>query len=305
MARTDAEMTLPDGRKLCWAEYGDPDGLPVFYFHGCPSSRLEPEMFGAELSSAHLRIIAPDRPGIGLSDWQASRTFKDWTKDILQLADHLGWSHFSLLGNSGGGPYVIACAALISERVIAAVVVSGAWRMDALEVKANLRFMNRIFWAVARYFPPALRLMLMAMGKSDSSAKSNSTTTADVPSEGELKGLSAMYPPPDVAALAAPGRLKALSRALTEALRPGTKGAAWDARMYVHRFDFDHTGIRVPVRAYHGGLDRNVPLALVKKYLAEIPGATLTIWPEDGHLSAPCNHVGMIVEALSDVRSRD
>jgi pimeloyl-ACP methyl ester carboxylesterase len=298
MAAVKEEMTFPDGRKLCYAEYGDSNGLPVFYFHGSPSSRLEPAMFGDDLKSTGLRIIAPDRPGIGLSDWQASRSFTDWTNDIVHLADHLGWPSFALLGNSGGGPYVAACAALIPERVKVAVVVSGAWRMDAPEVKANLPFVNRLFWVLARYFPLGLRLMLTAMRRSGSTAKSESTATSDSPSEKDLKRLHAMLPPPDVAALSAPGRMEATSAGVAEALRSGTKGAAWDARMYVRPFDFDHRRIRVPFRAFHGGLDRNVPLALVKTYVAAIPEATLKIWPEEGHLSAPCNHIPEIVDAI-------
>jgi pimeloyl-ACP methyl ester carboxylesterase len=297
MASLNEQLVLPDGRKLCWAEYGHPDGLPVFYFHGCPSSRLEPGMFGDQLSSTGLRIIAPDRPGIGLSDFQPSRSFEDWVNDIVHLADHLAWPTFALLGNSGGGPYVVACAALIPERVTVAAVVSGGWRMDAPEVKANLPFVNRLFWMFARSFTPGLRLMLTAMRKSGSSAKSDSAAS-DSPSADDLKKLRSMLPPPDVAALSVPGRMRATSAATTEALRNGTKGVEWDARMYVHPFDFEHTSICVPVRTFHGGLDRNVPLALVRAYTAEIPGATLTVWPDDGHLSAPCNHLSEIVEAL-------
>lgn len=292
MNGADNELILPDGRKLCYAEYGDPNGLPVFYFHGAPSSRLEPEMFGDELSSSGLRIIAPDRPGIGRSDWQESRSFTNWAEDIENLADHLGWETFALLGNSGGGPYVAACAALLPERVTAAVVVSGGWRMDAPEVKANLPFVNRLFWILARRFPLGLRLLLTTMRKSGSSVQ------PDLPSEADLKRLQVRLPAPDVAALSVPGRMKATSASIAEALSRGTKGEAWEARMYVHPFSFDHTRIRVPFSAFHGGLDRNVPLALVEAYVAQIPNATLKVWPEDGHLSAPCNHISEVFEVI-------
>jgi pimeloyl-ACP methyl ester carboxylesterase len=292
MSGTNAELTLPVGRKLCYAEYGIPDGLPMFYFHGSPSSRLEPGMFGDELASTGFRIIAPDRPGIGGSAWQNERSFTDWAEDIAHLADHLGWPNFALLGNSGGGPYVAACAALLPQRVTVAAVVSGAWRMDAPEVKANLPFVNRLFWILARFFPLGLRLLLTTMRTSGAAAQSES------PSESDLKRLHAMLPLPDVAALSAPGRMKATSAGIAEALSSGTRGAAWDARMYVRPFGFDHTQIRVPFRAFHGGLDRNVPLALVKRYIAQIPDAKLEIWPDEGHLSAPCNHIRDILEAL-------
>jgi pimeloyl-ACP methyl ester carboxylesterase len=292
MSGAIGELILTDGRKLRYAEYGDSEGLPMFYFHGSPSSRLEPMMFGDELTSTGFRIIAPDRPGIGGSDWQSDRSFTDWPKDIVHLADHLNWPTFALLGNSGGGPYVAACAALLPERVTIAAVVSGAWRMDSPEVKANLPFVNRLFWILARHFPIGLRLLLTTMRSPGAAAESES------PSESDLKRLHAMLPAPDVAALSVPGRMKATSAGVAEALRLGTKGAAWDARLYVRPFDFDHTQIRVPFRAFHGGLDRNVPLALAKTYIAQIPDATLEVWPNEGHLSAPCNHLRDILEAI-------
>ena len=34
--------TLGDGRALAYAEFGDPSGKPVFYFHGFPGCRLSP-----------------------------------------------------------------------------------------------------------------------------------------------------------------------------------------------------------------------------------------------------------------------
>jgi pimeloyl-ACP methyl ester carboxylesterase len=71
-------LTLPDGRRLAYAEYGDPNGHPVFYFHGTPSSRLEPLILGDEaIAQSGLRVIAPDRPGVGQSDFQPNRGFSD------------------------------------------------------------------------------------------------------------------------------------------------------------------------------------------------------------------------------------
>jgi len=180
------------------------------------------------------------------------------------------------------------------QRITVAAVVSGGWRMDTPEVKANLPFVNRVFWILARHFPLGLRLLLTTMRKSGASAELES------PHESDLQSLHAMLPPPDVAALAAPGRMRATSAGIAEALRSGTGSATWDARMYVRPFGIDHTQIRVPFRAFHGGLDRNVPLALAKTYIAQIPNATLEIWPNEGHLFAPCNHIREIIETIRD-----
>lgn len=110
----DQQVILPDGRKLAYAEFGRPDGVPVLYFHGAPGSRLEPLLIGDDvLNQLGLRVIAPDRPGMGGSDFQRGRGFSDWPADVVALADALGLGRFAVLGNSGGGPYAAVCAARI------------------------------------------------------------------------------------------------------------------------------------------------------------------------------------------------
>src|SRR3990172_1314809 len=111
VVRAQDHVRLPDGRKLAYAEFGPPDGHPVLYFHGAPSSRLEPLFLGdAELVRLGLRVIAPDRPGMGGSDFQPGRGFSHWPADVVALADALGLGKFGVFGVSGGGGYVSACA---------------------------------------------------------------------------------------------------------------------------------------------------------------------------------------------------
>ena len=91
-------IILSDKRKLSFSEYGDKNGFPVFYFHGSPSSFIEPLLIGNEVfRDLGLRIIAPNRPGIGESDFQSGRQFRDWPADVCKLADELGIEKFSLL----------------------------------------------------------------------------------------------------------------------------------------------------------------------------------------------------------------
>jgi pimeloyl-ACP methyl ester carboxylesterase len=75
----DHHLRLSDGRNLAYAEYGDPAGTAVIYFHGAPSGRLEPTLIGDDNWAAlGLRIIAPDRPGMGGSSSQSGRRLIDW-----------------------------------------------------------------------------------------------------------------------------------------------------------------------------------------------------------------------------------
>lgn len=163
---------LPDGRRFCYAEYGVSYGTRVMYFHGSPACRLEPLLIGEEaLGRAGLCVVAPDRPGIGGSDFQSDRGFSDWPRDVVCLADHLGWKRFSVLGNSGGAPYAAVCATRIPERVDHVVIVSGGWQMHWLEAQQHLPLPNRLTLALARRAPWLFSWLLKAMTSGEMGTK--------------------------------------------------------------------------------------------------------------------------------------
>jgi pimeloyl-ACP methyl ester carboxylesterase len=126
-ARETQSVTLPDGRTLAYAEYGLATGYPVLYFHGFPSSRLEPGSVAHLATRQGLRLIAPDRPGFGLSTFHPGRKITSWPADVSVLASHLGLVRFAILGGSGGGPYALACAQALPHSQMSAVgVLAGA-----------------------------------------------------------------------------------------------------------------------------------------------------------------------------------
>lgn len=285
----EQHLHLPDGRTLAFAEFGPSDGQPILYFHGSPSSRLEPLFFHNDvLNRYRLRIIAPDRPGMGGSTFQPCRTFSHWPTDVVALADSLKLDRFALMGNSGGGPYVAVCVARIPERLRAAVVVSGGWRMDWPEAKQGMPLPNRLVMKLARNTPWLLRLMLSTMGGIALGER-----------EKELAQMKKRMPAPDYAALAQPGQLEAFGQSIRESMRSGTKGPTWDLRQYVHEFDFRLDEIRLPITYFHGEQDVNAPIALVRKVVAELPSARLITYPNDAHLSTLINHQEEIARALA------
>jgi len=93
-------IKLVDGRPLGWAEFGDPQGLPLFHFHGFPASRLEGKLIEAAALRNAIRVIASDRPGYGISDFQSGRRLLDWPCDVKALADRLSIDRFMVLGVS-------------------------------------------------------------------------------------------------------------------------------------------------------------------------------------------------------------
>ena len=118
-------IQLSDGRTLAYLESGDPNGRPVFFFHGGPGSRLEGQIYDRLNQKLGIRMIVADRPGYGLSDNQENRTYLNWAEDVAELADQLGIERFAVLGYSSGGPYAAVVAHQLPERVAVAVIVAG------------------------------------------------------------------------------------------------------------------------------------------------------------------------------------
>ena len=108
---TSATMILPDNRKLGYAEYGQPDGKPIIMLHGLPGSRLENAWHDEHAMKIGARIIGVDRPGVGWSSSHPGRTHLSFAQDIELLTNHLQLNEYAVIGTSGGGPYVMACAA--------------------------------------------------------------------------------------------------------------------------------------------------------------------------------------------------
>jgi len=123
---TNLSITLHDGRLLGYAEYGDSTGFPIFYFHGGQESRLSSIFMDGTAKEMGIRIISPDRPGIGLSTFQEKRTFLDWGNDVEELANSLGITKYSIFGLSGGAPHVLACLQSNSDRIERASIIAGA-----------------------------------------------------------------------------------------------------------------------------------------------------------------------------------
>jgi pimeloyl-ACP methyl ester carboxylesterase/glycosidase len=119
----DRTIRLADGRRVTVAEWGVPDGRPVFLLHGMPGSRrFCPD--ATVTAAAGVRLIAPDRPGYGGSDPQPGRTVADGAADLVEIATLLDVDRFSVVGWSSGGPYALAVAALHPGRVEAVALVA-------------------------------------------------------------------------------------------------------------------------------------------------------------------------------------
>jgi pimeloyl-ACP methyl ester carboxylesterase len=173
------------------------------------------------------------------------------------------------------------------ERLSAAVIVSGGWRMDWPEAKNHMPFVNRLVMALAGKAPFLLRLLLQAMASSSTGERDR-----------ELPQLKRRVPPADYAAFEEPGRVEAFSKGIRECMRQGAKGVAWDMRLYVREFDFQLDEIKMPLRWIHGEQDVNAPIAMVRRVVAKLSSAQLVTYEDESHLSTLCNHMDEIARAL-------
>ena len=125
-------LTIPDGRTLAYAEWGDPDGRPIVTCHGTPGCRLNRHPNQELVRSTGARVIAFDRPGYGRSTRRPGRRVVDVVEDVVRLVDHLGLDKFAVAGGSGGGPHSLAIAALLGDRVTRAACIVGVAPYDVL-----------------------------------------------------------------------------------------------------------------------------------------------------------------------------
>jgi pimeloyl-ACP methyl ester carboxylesterase len=265
----DASATLSDGRLLAYTDLGAPEGEVVMYFHGAPSTRLDPSIFEDAFAERGVRMISPDRPGYGRSSPQPGRRWEDWPPDVVALADELGVERFAVLGLSSGAPYAVACAALLPDRVAGAGIVAGAsdfgWpgAWDGyLESEAALMRIGdeaeAVTWCEARYGPDGSGFIEAGLGERAT---------------------------PDAAVLQDETVARNLITTVREAFRQGVGGYAQDITLQGKPWSFDTSAIVASVWILHGEADNLVPLAHARHTAELIPTAKLLTWPDEAHLS--------------------
>ena len=284
-------MQLTDGRKLAWAEMGDPAGYPVFAFHGTPGSHRQILLDPAAALAAGVRVIAPDRPGCGASTWQRQRTFEGWAHDVAELADHLGIERFAVFGISGGGPHAAACARFLPDRVSAAALVSGVGSLAEPGSEAGMMPANRLFARLARNAPAANNVLFGLIFQFGRRAP-----------ERVLPLLVNSMPAVDAGLLSRPEVRSSFLSMLADASPTAGRAAAQDFRLFARDWGFRLEDITVPVQVWQGDVDVNVPVAHAERQAAAIPDAVLHIAPGEGHLMAVA-HFDEILRELLGSRS--
>jgi len=151
-------LTLPDGRKLCFCEYGDPKGVPVIFFHGILGSRYERHPNDSVIKALGIRLIVPDRPGYGSSDANPEGGYLAYVADVLRLVDYLRVARFAVMGLSVGAVYAAACAYKLPTRISSATLVGMTLPFRSFSDIADLLPAYKMHFAFARYLPRVAKL---------------------------------------------------------------------------------------------------------------------------------------------------
>jgi pimeloyl-ACP methyl ester carboxylesterase len=270
--RTSRVQRLADGRRIGYAEFGDAQGAAVIAIHGTPGSRFMFALTDKAARERRLRIIAPERPGYGLSDFCRKETLTHAADDMTAFADALGLDRFAVIGVSGGGPYAIATAASMADRIALLALISPVGPIADCHDRIRMTKLHRLiftrmggspaacatfFWSVrnlVRWAPNvAYRALMQRVVASDRRVLGRAEVKAN------------------------------LQAALKEGLRPGIDGARQDLRLFCAPWGLKLEDIDVPSVVWQGSDDAIVPPGGAYHLAETLPNCRLDVIQGGGH----------------------
>ncbi|NNC75999.1 MAG: alpha/beta hydrolase, partial [Acidimicrobiia bacterium] len=244
---------------------------PLIYCHGFPTNRIEYEVVNQEVENAGLsaRVVVLDRPGYGSSSFQPGRKLLDWPNDVAEAADQLGIEEFAVLGTSGGGPYALACAAAMPDRVTRLGLVVAVGPADAPGMDRSLIGTSISRFGLVRRIQFGLTAMGLNKGRDDQ------ILDQTIASLGEV----------DRPFLTDAARKDWFLRMMREALKQGGRPAAYDAGIYLDSWGLDVSAVTTETHLWYGGGDETVPAQVGEWLAGQLPNSNLVVWPEHGHFT--------------------
>ncbi len=282
-------IRVPSGCRLGYAEYGDPAGPLVFYFHGTPGSRLDVGVVNDEAVAAGIRLVALERPGIGLSDYKSGRRILDWPADVECAAAALGYpdASFGVIGLSGGAPYALSCVGRIPHRLTHVAIVSGHSPMNAPGThRGNQDKLIELVIRRPRITTLGFNVAIRQLHRNPQRflrSVSNSWSEADR----QMVMCRADY-------------RQAVIDTLNEATRCGATGVATDVRLLGSNWGFCLNELPpASISIWHGGCDPIAPVSMAHYFHRQLAGSELIIDPRAGHLTMIKWHAAAILARFS------
>ncbi|KXG48949.1 uncharacterized protein PGRI_028190 [Penicillium griseofulvum] len=271
-------MRLKDGRTLGYAEYGSETGFPLMFMHGYPQCRLEASAIEHIFHQRGIRVIAPERPGFGLSTVQPDRRIMDWPADVQALAHHLGLSRFAIMGGSGGGPYALACARGLPQDMMSAVGIfagAGNWSAGA----HHMPWIYRASMLAAEYWPAGLRgslnfvvwMLRKGLNTKMATRRVNDYLLKDQDQHEE----------------SVEERRAKLLRVLFEPFAQGAGPAAYEAKLLSQDWDIEFGDITYNnLYIWHAAKDWNSPLPMTEYYVKLLSNSpSFKVFEDDTHFT--------------------
>ena len=253
---------------------GLPDELAVFWHGGTPNTGEPPAPLIAAADGLGLRFLGADRPGYGGTTRDPAAAVGDVVPEVLAVAAAVGVSRFAVLGHSGGGPRVLACAGLAPDRVLAAVAISSPAPPDAAGLD---RYAGMAAGIVREQRAAAQgRAALMAVLGHDEFDEDAFTAG-------------------DGAELGGPWGW--LSANVGLAVSQGLDAEADDLLAAAAPWGVDLTAVREGVLLVHGDADRMVPASHSAWLHEHVPGSDLRLVAGAGHIDV-LTEVRPVLEAL-------
>jgi pimeloyl-ACP methyl ester carboxylesterase len=269
----EGTVVVASGRRIGFARWGE-YGPTVLCFHGGAGSRYL--ALGWDCAGAvGVQVVCLERPGLGLSDPDPSRTVRSWAADVGAVAGTLGLSRFAVVGVSAGAPYALVCGALLPQRVICVGVAAGVLPPE--------HYPDDEFVALAAADRAAARRAAVAR-------EERRRTQGPVAPMHALGADGPVYDRPEVRQM--------FQSARAEAYRQGVDGAAEDAVLVNSPWGFDVSEVAVRLVWWHGDLDPVTPVATVRAVLGTVPNGTLITYPGEGHAVA-ITHAREILATLT------
>ena len=273
----DFEVNTPDGRTLSCHEGGALDGFPVVIHWGTPMGRTLYDAHVRDAQTDGIRLISFDRPGYGGSTPNPMRSVGDVVADTVVVMDSLGIDRFGSWGISGGGPHVLACAALLPERVtaVASLASVAPWKAEGLDWYAGMGEDNIEEFGLAVQGREALEPFI----------KHATKIVLSGPPGAMFEEMATLLSGPDADAMSSD--VGAFLDANTRAAIAPKEGEGWieDDLAFTRHWGFDLDDIGVPVLLWQGVQDLMVPPDHGRWLAEHIPGVDARISEDDGHIT--------------------
>jgi len=293
--KLEGNIAVGEDRRIGFAEFGDPQGRAVFWLHGTPGARrqipMEARVFAEQRS---IRLIGVDRPGIGSSTPFQYENVLAFAVDMATIADTLGIDKMAVVGLSGGGPYALACAAAMPERIVAAGVLGGvAPTVGPDAIGGGLMALGTLAAPVIQIAGGPIRL-----------AASTLIRLIRPVAEPAVYLYAAISPEADRKMLVRPEFKAMFLDDLLNGSRKQMAAPFADIVVFARDWGFRLDEVKVPVRWWHGDRDHIVPFAHGQHVVSGLPDAELHQLPGESHL-AGLGRAEDILSTMLDIWDRD